>query len=131
MSPLTTPVSYDSDQIAEALPGGGRGSVIPLPKLSGSTSTGVSSVVGRDSNGVLLAVAATSRKRSSPLAAEAQAMREAVIMASNFQLDRVVFESDCQNLIQALKSKIAISEIDAVLDDIWELSNHIPNIGFI
>ncbi|MED6150339.1 hypothetical protein PIB30_071370, partial [Stylosanthes scabra] len=58
-------------------------------------------------------------------------MREAVIMASNFQLDRVVFESDCQNLIQALKSKTAIPEIDAVLDDIWELSNHIPNIGFI
>ncbi|MED6124366.1 hypothetical protein PIB30_058354 [Stylosanthes scabra] len=48
-----------------------------------------------------------------------------------FNMDRVIFESDCQNLIQALKSNTTISEVDAFLEDIRELAKNIPEMGFI
>ncbi|MED6150085.1 hypothetical protein PIB30_068827, partial [Stylosanthes scabra] len=66
----------------------------------------------------------------SPLAAEAQAMREALITAANLQIDKPIFESDSVNLIQAIKTKSSIAEIDAILEDIWEISKRIPGSGF-
>ncbi|RYR60113.1 hypothetical protein Ahy_A04g017204 [Arachis hypogaea] len=64
-----------------------------------------------------------------PLAAEALAVREALIIARNFQLERIILESDSLILIQALKSKASIAEIQVILDDILDLARHISNCG--
>ncbi|MED6217217.1 hypothetical protein PIB30_015551 [Stylosanthes scabra] len=52
-------------------------------------------------------------------------------MAMNLQMNKVLFESDCPNIIQAIKPKGTIAEIDAILEDIWEFSEKIPEVGFI
>ncbi|XP_057747986.1 uncharacterized protein LOC130967184 [Arachis stenosperma] len=93
-------------------------------------SGGATSVVFRDHAGSLLTASNHRIAASSPLAAEAFAVREALIMAKNFQLDRIIFESDSLILIQALKSKASIAEIQVILDDILELVRSITNCGF-
>ncbi|XP_016177823.1 uncharacterized protein LOC107620121 [Arachis ipaensis] len=93
-------------------------------------SGGATAAVFRDHAGSLLTASNHRIAASSPLAAEAFAVREALIMAKNFQLDRIIFESDSLILIQALKSKASIAEIQVILDDILELVRSITNCGF-
>ncbi|RYR23091.1 hypothetical protein Ahy_B03g068364 [Arachis hypogaea] len=93
-------------------------------------SAGATAAVFRDHAGSLLTASNHRIAASSPLAAEAFAVREALIMAKNFQLDRIIFESDSLILIQALKSKASIAEIQVILDDILELVRSITNCGF-
>ncbi|RYR34741.1 hypothetical protein Ahy_A10g049745 [Arachis hypogaea] len=93
-------------------------------------SGGTTAAVFKDHAGSLLTASNSKIAASSPLAAEAFAVREALIMAKNFQLDRIIFESDSLILIQALKSKASIVEIQVILDDILELVRSITNCGF-
>ncbi|MED6148304.1 hypothetical protein PIB30_051878 [Stylosanthes scabra] len=84
-----------------------------------SSGSGFAAVICKDSSKRPLAVSSSSRLVSSPLAGEAHALREAVIMANNF------------NMNKAIKSNTTIPEIDAFLMDIWELSKNLPDRGFI
>ncbi|XP_057761092.1 uncharacterized protein LOC130981521 [Arachis stenosperma] len=93
-------------------------------------STGATAVVFRDHNGTLLSGINSSIVATSPLAAEALAVRAALILSRNFQMQKVIIESDNQILIQALKSHVSIAEIPVILQDILHLVRGIPNCGF-
>ncbi|RYR00151.1 hypothetical protein Ahy_B07g088234 [Arachis hypogaea] len=97
-----------------------------LAALSG----GATAAVFRDYAGNLLTASNFKIAATSPLVAEALAVRVALIIAKNFQLKRIIFESDSLILIQALKSKASIAEIQVILDDILDLARHISNCGF-
>ncbi|XP_057761018.1 uncharacterized protein LOC130981438 [Arachis stenosperma] len=72
---------------------------------------GATAAVYRDPNGSLLAGINSTIVATSPLAAEALAVREALIMSRNFQMEKVIIESDNQILVQALKSHASIEAI--------------------
>ncbi|XP_020960337.1 uncharacterized protein LOC110263435 [Arachis ipaensis] len=91
---------------------------------------GATAAVFRDHVGNLLTASNSKIAATSPLAAEALAVREGLIIAKNFQLERVIFESDSLILIQALKSKATIAEFQVILDDILDLARNISNCGF-
>ncbi|QHN93426.1 uncharacterized protein DS421_17g592590 [Arachis hypogaea] len=91
---------------------------------------GATAAVFRDHVGNLLTASNFKIATTSPLAAEALAVREGLIIAKNFQLERVIFESDSLILIQALKSKATIVEFQVILDDILDLARNISNCGF-
>ncbi|XP_072084356.1 uncharacterized protein [Arachis hypogaea] len=93
-------------------------------------SGGATAAVFRDHAGNLLTASNSRIAASSPLAAEALVVREALILVQNFQLERVIFESDSLLLIQALKSKASITEIQVILDDILDLVRNLSNFGF-
>ncbi|XP_057734045.1 uncharacterized protein LOC130949302 [Arachis stenosperma] len=93
-------------------------------------STGATTAVYRDPNGSLLTGINSTIVATSPLAAEALAVREALIMSTNFQMEKVIIESDNQILVQALKSHASIADIQVILDDILYLVKGIPNCGF-
>ncbi|MED6116463.1 hypothetical protein PIB30_100519, partial [Stylosanthes scabra] len=59
------------------------------------------------------------------------ALREALFIAKNLQMNKILFDTDCLNLIQAIKSKVSIPDIDAVLEDIWEIHKELSESGFI
>ncbi|MED6160882.1 hypothetical protein PIB30_055441, partial [Stylosanthes scabra] len=86
--------------------------------------------VFRDSEGKLLTTATVNKMFSSALVAEASAMRQALIMADNLKMEKILFESNNQTLMQALKSKTQVAEIEVFLEDIWELCNRLPELGF-
>ncbi|MED6219910.1 hypothetical protein PIB30_040190 [Stylosanthes scabra] len=71
--------------------------------FSYSSCKSASAVIIRESEGSLLTTSCSLGVCSSPLAAEALAMREALIIAKILQIDNAIFESDCANLIQAIK----------------------------
>ncbi|XLU93939.1 hypothetical protein S245_008291, partial [Arachis hypogaea] len=93
-------------------------------------SVGATTAVFRDHAGNLLTASNSKIAATSSLAAEALAVREALIIAKNFQLERVIFESDSGIFIQALKSKATIADIQVILDDILDLARNISNCGF-
>ncbi|RYR48438.1 hypothetical protein Ahy_A07g034466 [Arachis hypogaea] len=78
---------------------------------------GATAAVFRDHVGNLLTASNFKIATTSPLAAEALAVREGLIIAKNFQLERVIFESDSLILIQALKSKATI--VDTKYFKLW------------
>ncbi|KAL4358160.1 hypothetical protein AHAS_Ahas09G0258900 [Arachis hypogaea] len=51
-------------------------------------------------------------------------------MSQNFQMQKVIIESDNQILIQALKSHASIAKIQVIVEDILHLVRGIPNCGF-
>ncbi|MED6167803.1 hypothetical protein PIB30_006083 [Stylosanthes scabra] len=50
---------------------------------------------------------------------------------NNLQVEKILFESDCMKLIQAIKSQDHIAEIEAYLEDIGELKKELPESGFL
>ncbi|XP_052116440.1 uncharacterized protein LOC127746613 [Arachis duranensis] len=92
---------------------------------------GAKIVVLRDHTENLLTGSNSKIVATSPFAAEALAVREVLLMAKNFQLERIIIKSDSLILIQALKSQALIVEIQVFLDDISDLSRSISNCGFI
>ncbi|MED6168599.1 hypothetical protein PIB30_013094 [Stylosanthes scabra] len=66
----------------------------------------------------------------SALSAEAEAIRRGIIVAKNLNFQKVVIESDNLLLVQILKSKLSIAEVDVILHDIQSLSAETPNCGF-
>ncbi|RYR05051.1 hypothetical protein Ahy_B06g084898 [Arachis hypogaea] len=93
-------------------------------------SVGAVAAVFRDHNGSLLSGINSTIVAGSPLAAEALAIRAALIMSQNFLMQKIIIESDNQILIQALKSHASIAEIQVVLDDILHLARIISSCGF-
>ncbi|MED6136893.1 hypothetical protein PIB30_059960 [Stylosanthes scabra] len=64
------------------------------------------------------------------LDAEANAIREALIIANTLHFTTVIIESDNRELIQALKSETTIWEIRPILEDICKLKREMLNCGF-
>ncbi|MED6122392.1 hypothetical protein PIB30_039325 [Stylosanthes scabra] len=95
---------------------------------SGSYAT---AAIFKDSDGRLLTASNSTGKCISPLTAEALAMQEALITAQNLDMEKVIVESDCSILVQAIKSKSTISEIDAILEDIHCVLRKIPDCGVV
>ncbi|KAL4286374.1 hypothetical protein AHAS_Ahas19G0079800 [Arachis hypogaea] len=93
-------------------------------------SAGATAAVFKDHNGTLLSGINSTIVATSPLAAEALAVRAALIMSRNFQMQKVIIELDNQILIQALKSHASIAEIQVILQDILHLVRGIPSYGF-
>ncbi|XP_015962288.1 uncharacterized protein LOC107486249 [Arachis duranensis] len=93
-------------------------------------SAGTTAAVYRDPNGSFLTGINSTIVANSPLAAEALAVREALILSRNFQMEKVIIESDNQTLVQALKSHAPIAAIQVILDDILYLVKGMPNCGF-
>ncbi|KAL4381875.1 hypothetical protein AHAS_Ahas04G0177200 [Arachis hypogaea] len=93
-------------------------------------SEGVSTVVVRDSTGKLMTGVYAKFKTASSLAAEAERIRNALILTKNLQLEKILIESDCLPLTQAIKAKNGICEMDPILRDIQELARNIRECGF-
>ncbi|QHO42427.1 uncharacterized protein DS421_5g154070 [Arachis hypogaea] len=93
-------------------------------------SGGATVAVFRDHTENLLTASNSKIVATSPLATEALTVREALIIAKNLQLEKIIIESDNLILIQALKSKASIAEIQVILDDILDLARNISNCGF-
>ncbi|XP_025665272.1 uncharacterized protein [Arachis hypogaea] len=96
-----------------------------------SNKKGATATVLRDWQGKFITRSATEIKAFSSLEAEALALREALIMAKNLQLKKVLLESDNLKLIQSIKSKSHIGEILAYLKDIVHLLKDLPDAGII
>ncbi|MED6196375.1 hypothetical protein PIB30_046846 [Stylosanthes scabra] len=96
-----------------------------------SSSRSSTTAVFRDHEGKLLTATTSNMLCSTPLAAEAMALRDAMIISRNLQIDKILFEYDSLNLIQAIKSKTSIPEIDTILEDLWEISRSLSECGFI
>ncbi|MED6112738.1 hypothetical protein PIB30_064382 [Stylosanthes scabra] len=60
--------------------------------------------VFRDNAGILFTASTINKVYYSPLATEAMAMRGAIIIAKNLQIEKILFESDFSNLIRKLPS---------------------------
>lgn len=68
---------------------------------------------------------------TSPLMAEALALREAASVAVNFGLSRVVLESDCLELIRCCRREIRKGEVLNVIEDTIGFANTLPACGFL
>ncbi|XP_057763379.1 uncharacterized protein LOC130983200 [Arachis stenosperma] len=91
---------------------------------------GATAAVYRDPNGSLLAGINSTIVTTSPLAAEVLAVKETLIMSRNFQMEKVIIESDNHILVQALKSHASIAVIQVILDDILYSVKGMSNCGF-
>ncbi|RYR72478.1 hypothetical protein Ahy_A02g006700 [Arachis hypogaea] len=91
---------------------------------------GAIAVVIRDKVGNLVAGSAEIVRATSSLTVESMALRSALILAKNLQLENILFESDSLPLIQAVKAKETVGEIDPILRDIYVLVEGISNSGF-
>ncbi|RYR21861.1 hypothetical protein Ahy_B03g067166 [Arachis hypogaea] len=94
-----------------------------------SNRKGAIATVLRDWQGKFITGSATEIRAFSSLEAEALALREALIMAKNLQLGKVLIESDNLQLIQSIKSNSQIGEILAYLKDIAHLLKDLPDVG--
>ncbi|RID64856.1 hypothetical protein BRARA_D00096, partial [Brassica rapa] len=68
---------------------------------------------------------------SSPLMAEALALRQAIIFALNHGIESAVIHSDSQSLIKMIRSNSFVLEIYGILHDIFSLSNAFSFIEFM
>ncbi|XP_072088190.1 uncharacterized protein [Arachis hypogaea] len=94
------------------------------------TGDGAIAVVFRNDKGELELGFSGRIKAHSSLAAEANAIRQALIIVENLGMGRTLIESDNQQLIQAIKSQGSIGEIEAILQDIQILRNRLLDSGF-
>lgn len=70
----------------------------------------VSSIIGRGTEGTLVMGLVKCLLASSPLMAEAFALREAIVLAANMGVQQVIFESDWQELVQTCNHEIQWGE---------------------
>ncbi|RYR51765.1 hypothetical protein Ahy_A06g026745 [Arachis hypogaea] len=61
--------------------------------------------------------------------AEAQEIRQALIIVNNLQMDRTLIEFDNLKLVQAIKSKTTLGEALAIIQDIQILMKSLPEKG--
>lgn len=90
-----------------------------------------SGVVIRDDKGNLLGGSYRKHAASSSLSSEALALREAVALAKNLNLEKVVFESDCLELVKACRGEIIKDEIAIIVKDINILRQGFSCCGFM
>lgn len=67
---------------------------------------------------------------SSPLVAEALALREALFLAVNLGLQVVTFEGDNLDLIKACRKEVSRRDIINILQDIWDMKGNFTRCGF-
>ncbi|KAJ1388799.1 Ribonuclease H-like superfamily [Sesbania bispinosa] len=96
----------------------------------GPFSPGAIAFLVRDSSGCVLTGHAKRAPVSSPLVAEALALREAVLAAYNMQWNKVIFESDCLILIEACRKEKVVVEIQGVVADILTVVEGFIHCGF-
>ncbi|KAL4345440.1 hypothetical protein AHAS_Ahas11G0278600 [Arachis hypogaea] len=89
------------------------------------TRKAATAVVIRDTDEKLLLGVTEIIASCSALAAEANAIRNSMIIISNLGLSNVLIELDCLLLIQALKSKGSLGEVDLILMDIAEMKQEV------
>nr|XP_025703912.1 uncharacterized protein LOC112805796 [Arachis hypogaea] len=94
------------------------------------TKTGATASVIRDHTGKILGGSATVIQANSSLSAEAQALREAVILVENLNIQRAIIETDSLQIVQTLKSGDTIWEIDPIIQDIISIQKRLSNCGF-
>ncbi|XP_020992182.1 uncharacterized protein LOC110278262 [Arachis duranensis] len=86
--------------------------------LRKDTETGAIAAVIRDSKGrIILGFSGKIQAKSSTVA-EAQAIRQALIIVNNLQMGRTLIESDNLKLVQVIKSKTTLAEAMAIIQDI-------------
>ncbi|RYR06082.1 hypothetical protein Ahy_B06g085879 [Arachis hypogaea] len=93
------------------------------------TGKAASAVVIRNWQGKYITGTTTQFTTTSALAAEAQAYREALILIKNLQIENCIIETDCLQLVQAVKARTPIAEADAILRDILQLLEEAPTVG--
>ncbi|RYR45940.1 hypothetical protein Ahy_A07g031709 [Arachis hypogaea] len=98
--------------------------------FSKETRTEIVAVVIRDCNGNLRGGTTANIKTSSSIIAEATTIREAIIIAENLNIENVNIESDCLQLIQALKTGDTLWEAESIIRDIKIIQKRLPNCGF-
>ncbi|RYR25661.1 hypothetical protein Ahy_B02g059570 [Arachis hypogaea] len=110
----------------------------PLPKkwlkvntdvaFQKETGTSAAAMVVRDWQEKIVSRSTTTFKTVSALAAEAQAYREALIVIKNLQLVKCIIESNCLPLLQAIKAKVPVAEVDETIRDILQLLDEAPDV---
>lgn len=66
---------------------------------------------------------------TNPLVAEALVLRDAIIFASNLQLNKIVMESDNLQLVQAVRGEIEVRSISNLIQDILTLHSKFQGFG--
>ncbi|RYR17605.1 hypothetical protein Ahy_B03g062308 [Arachis hypogaea] len=94
-----------------------------------NTGKGAIAVVYRDNRGRILLGFTGLIQANSVTVAEALAIRQALIIANNLFMGKVLIESDNLKIIQAIKSKSPIGEAWAINQDIQLLLEQLPGRG--
>ncbi|RYQ94508.1 hypothetical protein Ahy_B08g089422 [Arachis hypogaea] len=94
-----------------------------------NTGKGAIAVVYRDNRGKILLGFTGLIQANSVTVAEALAIRQALIIANNLFMEKVLIESDNLKIIQAIKSKSPIGEALAIIQDIQLLLEQLPGRG--
>ncbi|XP_057419095.1 uncharacterized protein LOC130713340 [Lotus japonicus] len=88
------------------------------------------SVLFRDERGDLTFGATKRFFTTKPILAEALALREAVLTASNMQIGKIIFESDNLQLVEACLRRKTVGVIQNIVEDILTWKRNFPNWGF-
>ncbi|XP_025670514.2 uncharacterized protein [Arachis hypogaea] len=91
--------------------------------------TGAIAVVIRDSKGKMVLGFSGKIQAKSSTVAEAQAIKQALIIVNNLNMGKTLIESDNLKLIQTIKSKTTIGEALAIIQDIQILMEKLPEKG--
>ncbi|RYR36406.1 hypothetical protein Ahy_A09g041364 [Arachis hypogaea] len=94
-----------------------------------NTGKGAIAVVYRDNRGKILLGFTGLIQANSVTVAEALAIRQALIIANNLFMEKVLIESDNLKIIQAIKSKSPIGEALAIIQDIQLLLEQLLGRG--
>ncbi|RYQ79358.1 hypothetical protein Ahy_Scaffold6g108096 [Arachis hypogaea] len=86
-------------------------------------------VVVRDSQEKIITRTTSTFKTTSALAAEAQAYREALILIKDLQIANCIIETNCLPLVQAIKARTPLAEVDVIIRDILQLLDEAPDVG--
>ncbi|XP_025611657.1 uncharacterized protein [Arachis hypogaea] len=91
--------------------------------------TGAIAVVIKNSKGKMLLGFSGKIQAKSSTVAHAQAIRQALIIVNNLNMDKTLIESDNLKLIQTIKSKTTIGEALAIIQGIQILMENLPEKG--
>lgn len=86
--------------------------------------------MARDYKGDLVCGFTKKFPATSPLVAEALALREAVAIAVNLNMQKVIFESDCLELVRAYRKEIGIGVLANIIQDITQMAGSLRWHGF-
>ncbi|KAL4396470.1 hypothetical protein AHAS_Ahas01G0095100 [Arachis hypogaea] len=87
---------------------------------------GTISAVVRDKEGKVLLGFIGKNQANSSIIAEATAIRQALIIVNNLQLEKILIESDNQRLVQTIKSESFIGKAWVIIQDIQILLEALP-----
>lgn len=91
---------------------------------------GSAGIVARDFNGDLLCGFSKKFPATSPLIAEGLALREALAIAVNLRMSKVLFESDCLELVAACRKEYKRGVIANIVQDILFMAGKLEWVGF-